>query len=185
MARQKSISCPGTITFSSPELKVRRRRRCFFRIFMFFLRSTRPISTKFGIRHPWVKGTQVCSYEGPRLFPIGHTNETDLEKIHGRNLNIFFLRSTGSYQPNLAQSIHGWWGFKFVHTLFQWGDNNEIAEIHLRILKISFFKYTYFNQTWQKTSLCEVKGIQVCSNEGSCLFRKGYHNLQGIYIDEI
>ena len=54
-----------------------------------------------------MKGTQVCSYEGPRLFPIGHTNETDLEEIHGRNFNIFFLRSTGSFSTKLGAK-HSW-----------------------------------------------------------------------------
>ena len=30
-----------------------------------------PISTKLGTKHPWVKGIQVSSNEGPRLFPRG------------------------------------------------------------------------------------------------------------------
>ena len=56
-----------------------------------------------------MNGTQVCSYEGPRLFPIEHNNETDLEEIHGRNLNtcIFFLRSTGSFSTKLGPK-HSW-----------------------------------------------------------------------------
>ena len=36
---------------------------------IFFSRTTWPISTKQGTKHPWVKGIQVCSYEGLSLFP--------------------------------------------------------------------------------------------------------------------
>ena len=32
---------------------------------IFFSRTTEPISTKLGTKHPWVKGIQVCSNEGP------------------------------------------------------------------------------------------------------------------------
>ena len=35
---------------------------------IFFSRTTGPISTKLGIKHPRVKGIQVCSNEGPALF---------------------------------------------------------------------------------------------------------------------
>ena len=33
-----------------------------------FSRTTEPISTKLGTKHPWVKGIQVYSNEGPALF---------------------------------------------------------------------------------------------------------------------
>ena len=36
---------------------------------IFFSRTTEPFSTKLGTKHPWVKGIQVYSNEGPRLFP--------------------------------------------------------------------------------------------------------------------
>ena len=46
---------------------------------------------------------------------------------------IFFLEPLGLFQPNLAQSILGRRGFKFIqmkdHTLLQGGDNYEIAKI--------------------------------------------------------
>ena len=32
---------------------------------IFFSRTTEPISTKLGTKHPWVKGIQVCSNEEP------------------------------------------------------------------------------------------------------------------------
>ena len=78
------VSLFHTLTlFSSPELKaqvsfsdqnlsvVRRRcRRCRcrrFHIFMFFSRTTGPISTKFGTKHPWVKGFKFVQMKGPAL----------------------------------------------------------------------------------------------------------------------
>ena len=59
---------------SSPELKAqvsisdRLLSVDRFHIFIFFSRTTGPISTKLGTKHPWVKGIQVCSNEGPYLL---------------------------------------------------------------------------------------------------------------------
>ena len=36
---------------------------------IFFSRTTGPIFTKLGTKHPWLMGTQVCSNEGSRPFP--------------------------------------------------------------------------------------------------------------------
>ena len=47
---------------------------------IFSLRTTGPISTKLGTKHPWVKGTQVCSNEGPGPIPRG--NNKEIAKIH-------------------------------------------------------------------------------------------------------
>ena len=44
--------------FSSPEPHL-----------VLFSRSTGPISTNLGTKHPLVKGIQVCSKEGPSLSP--------------------------------------------------------------------------------------------------------------------
>ena len=46
-----------------------------FHIFIIFSRTTGPISTKLGTKHPWVKGIQVCSNEGPHPFPRGDNYE--------------------------------------------------------------------------------------------------------------
>ena len=46
-------------------------------------------------KHPWIKGIQVCSDEGPRPFP-GRDNY-EIAKIHWWNLKIFFSRTT---RPN-------------------------------------------------------------------------------------
>ena len=51
-----------------------------FHIFIFFSRTTGPISTKLGTKHPWVKGIQIYSNEGPRSFPMGDNYE--IAKIH-------------------------------------------------------------------------------------------------------
>ena len=37
---------------------------------VFFSRSTEPISTKLGTNHPWLKGYQVCSNEGPAFIQV-------------------------------------------------------------------------------------------------------------------
>ena len=47
---------------------------------LLFFRTTWSISTKLCTMHPWVKGIQVCSNEGPSPFPRGDNYE--IAKIH-------------------------------------------------------------------------------------------------------
>ena len=77
---------------------------------------------------------------------------------------------------NLAQSILGWKGLKFFNEgscFFPRGDNYKIVIIHWRNLKISSFRTTGLISTKLGTKHPWVKGIQVCSNEGPCLFPRG------------
>ena len=60
---KKSEACACTITYESPE----RTRDTLTK----FKKTTEQISTKLGTEHPWVKGTQVCSNEGPRPYQRG------------------------------------------------------------------------------------------------------------------
>ena len=55
-------------------------------------RTTGPTSTNHGTKHPWVKGNQVCSNEGPHSFSRADINE--IAKIHWGNSHsrIFFLK---------------------------------------------------------------------------------------------
>ena len=75
------------------------------------------------------------------------------------------LRSRGHnlkklFKINLAKSILGWRGFKFVQTkgqvLFQEGDNNEVeianSKLQVRNLKIHWVN---LYQTWPKVALVE------------------------------
>ena len=43
-------------------------------------RTTRLISTKFGTKHPWVKGIQFGTNEGPLFFSRGDNNK--IAKVH-------------------------------------------------------------------------------------------------------
>ena len=45
------------------------------------------------LKHPWAKGIQVCSNEGPYPFPRGDYFE--IAKLNLGNLRIFFSRTTG------------------------------------------------------------------------------------------
>ena len=107
---------------------------------IFFSRTTWPISTKLGTEHCLVKGIQVCSKEGSRPFPRGDNYE--IVKIHWQNLKTSSPEPLSKFQPNLAQSILGWRGFKFIQMkgfrFFKRGDNNEMMKIHCRNLKKNF-----------------------------------------------
>ena len=51
---------------------------------IFFSRTTGSILTKLGTKHPWVKGIQVYSNEGPRPFP--RADNYEIAKLHWQNL---------------------------------------------------------------------------------------------------
>ena len=81
-------SCRKLFTFSSSSLS----------------RTTGPSSTKFGTKHPWVMGIQVCLYKGPHPFPRG--NNYEITKIHWKNFKIF-SRTTGTLSTKLGTK-HPW-----------------------------------------------------------------------------
>ena len=71
------------MSFSDQNLSVVRRRcRCRRRkLFTFSSSSPEPLGQfQPSPKHPWVKGIQVCSNEGPHLFPRGDNYE--IAKIH-------------------------------------------------------------------------------------------------------
>ena len=76
------ISSPepkAQVSFSDHNLFVV-RRCCKLFTFLFFSRTTGPISTKLGTNHPLVKGFQICSNDGPCPFP--RENNYEIAKIH-------------------------------------------------------------------------------------------------------
>ena len=71
------------MNFSDPNLCNVIRRCCnFLKTFLSTSpdRTTGPISTRFGIKHPWVKGIHITSKKGPSPFPRGDNYEK--EKIY-------------------------------------------------------------------------------------------------------
>ena len=108
--------------------------------------------------------------------PISRRNYHEIAKKQWRNLkNLLFKNQIGQFQPNLAQSILMWRGFKFVqmkgHALFQ-------EEIIIKLWKhIDKFKksslqnhWANFNQTWRKT--CFGEGNSSLNNWRAPLFSK-------------
>ena len=61
---------------------------------IFISRTTGPISTKLGTKHPWVKGNLVYTNEGPCPFPREENHK--IAKIRWQNLKIFFSWTIGS-----------------------------------------------------------------------------------------
>ena len=68
-------------------------------------RTTEPISTKLGTKHPWMNGFQICSNEGPSSFSRGDSYK--MVKIHWRNLEIFVSRTTEPISTKLGTK-HPW-----------------------------------------------------------------------------
>jgi hypothetical protein len=56
---------------------------------IFVFRTSKPISVKLGINHPYVKGILNCSNKGPGPLQRGNNH-----KMKWGNLKIFFSRST-------------------------------------------------------------------------------------------
>ena len=76
-----------------------------FSHFRLLLQNHWASSTKLGTMHPWVKGIQVCSIEGPCPFPRGDNYE--IAKIHWKNLKIFFSKTTEPISTKLG-TMHPW-----------------------------------------------------------------------------
>ena len=66
---------------------------------------TGPISTKLGTKHLLVKWRATSS-------PRGDNNK--IVKLHYQNLKNILHQNHGLFQPNLAQTIIWWIGFKFI-----------------------------------------------------------------------
>ena len=107
MALQFTLRWPFLI--SSPELKAQVSFSdhifvCKLHIFIFFSRTTGPISTKVDTKHPWVMGIQVCSNEGLHPFPWGENYE--IVKIHWTIWKIF-SRTTGPTSTKFGKKHPG------------------------------------------------------------------------------
>ena len=131
------------------------------------------MSTKLGTKHPWVKGILLCFKKWPHPFPRGDNYE--IANIHWRNLKIFFSRTNepistklGAMHP-LVKRYQVW--SNEGPCPFPRGDNNEIAKIHWRNLKVNFSRTTEPISTKLGTMHSWVKGIQICSNEVPALFQ--------------
>ena len=89
--------------------------------------------------------------------------------MHCQNSNIFFSRTAGQFQPNLAQIILRWREFQVC--LSEWPspfprrDSYEIAKIYWRNLKIFFSRTAGPISTKFSKKNPWVNGIQVCSND--------------------
>ena len=121
-------------------------------------KSTEPISTKLGTKHPWLKGIQVCSNKGPCPFPRGCWLK------NCENISRIFWRTTCQFQPNLAQSILFWRGFNFIqmkgHVLFQ-GEVIRGEKYIDKILKIFSSKTTRPISTKLGTNILWWRGLKV------------------------
>ena len=95
------------------------------------------------------------------------------------------LEPLGKFQSNMAQSILGWWGFKFAlmksHIFFQRVIIANLLNAIENIEKQIFFWTTEPISTTLDTRHSWIEGIQVYSiqiysNEGSCLSLSGDNN---------
>ena len=82
----------------------------------------------------------------------------------------------GLLQPNVAQYIPGWRGFKSVQTkgsaFFQGEIIKKIAKIHWRNKKKIFSRTTASISTKRDTKYSWVIRTQICSNEGPTLYQR-------------
>ena len=117
-----------------------------------------------------MKGIQVCTNEGPHLFPRGDNYE--IVKIHWKYFKIFFSIATEPISTKFGTK-HPW-----VHVMgiqihknkgpcpFPRGHNNKTAKIHWQILKIFFSRTTGPISFKPGSKHPWVKEIKVYSNKG-------------------
>ena len=74
-------------------------------------------------------------------------------------LSTSYPEPLGQFQPNLAQTILGWRGFKFVHRPFPRGDFSRSVKLYWKYLKNlllqNHWANKYFIQTWHNAFLDE------------------------------
>ena len=116
--------------------------------------------------HPWVKGIQFCSNEGPCPLLRGDNNEKVKNTL--TKLNIFLLEN---HWTNFNQTWCKISLCKGDSSLFKWrprhfprGDDYEKAKIHWQNIEIFISRTAGPISTKFGTKHPWVKGIQVCSN---------------------
>ena len=62
--------------------------------------TTGQILTNHDSKRSWVKDIQVCPNEGLGPFPMGDNNQ--ITKILGRNLRIFYSKTTGPFSTKVG-----------------------------------------------------------------------------------
>ena len=77
----------------------------WYNLKILFSRTSGPISTKLGTKHPWVKGIYVGANEGPCPFP--RADYYKIAKMQWRILKIFFSLTTGRMSTKLGKK-HPW-----------------------------------------------------------------------------
>ena len=87
---------------------------------IFSPRTTRPISTKRGANHPWVKGIQVCSNEDHALPP--RRSNLEIVKPPCQLLKIFSSRTTEPILISLCTNDHG---YTVIHFSSNEGPNSS------------------------------------------------------------
>jgi hypothetical protein len=142
---------------------------------IFFSRTTGPISTKLGRKHPWVKDIQNCTNDNDRPFPRGDNSEN--VKIYRKSLKIFFSRTTGPISTKLDRKHPCMKGIQNCTNdddrPFPRGDNSENVKIYRKSLKIFFSRTTGPISTKLGRKHPWVKGIQNCTNDDDRPFPRG------------
>ena len=85
---------------------------------IFFSRTTEPISTKLGTKHPWVKWIQVCSNDGPSPFPRGD-NYKNSENTLMKLKNLLLQNHWANFNQTWHQASLG----EGDSSLFKWRTN--------------------------------------------------------------
>ena len=91
-----------------------------------------PISTNLVTKHPWAKGSQFCSNEGPCRFPRGDNYEISENAL--TKFKIVFSRTAGPISTKLSTKYLLVKGIQVCTSEgphpFPMGDNYKIAKIY-------------------------------------------------------
>ena len=124
---------------------------------IFFSRTTNPISTKLGTKHPCVEWIQVCSNAWSRPHPRGDTSE--IGNFYSKYLKVFLSRTTARISTKLS-TVHPWdKGIQVCSNAgprpSPRGDNRENVKLYWKSLKNLLLQnhMANFNQIWHTASL--------------------------------
>ena len=106
------------------------KKKHWWNLWIFVSSTTEPISTKLVRKHPWMKGIQFFSNEGPHPFPRG-----DNYKKSRNTMTKIFLQNNCSNFNQTNGKTHPWMkGFQICSnegpSRFSLGDNYKKVKIY-------------------------------------------------------
>ena len=108
---------------------------------IFFSRTTGPISTEIGTKHPWVKGIQVCSNEEPiNSHEVNNVFSSSLNQRYDIIICVYWFELFSQMSDVAHGSLVSYYDYLFIHCASCVIDTTSIS---LDRSSLSFYLYCF------------------------------------------